>query len=157
MNHKIEDGQYSLILSFCYALNQINMTTHFIAYTRVSTQKQGTQGVSLQEQRRAITRYAQKHKLIIASWYQEQNTAAKRGRVIFQDVLKKLEANDGKLGLLMHKIDRGARNLRDWADIGELIDSGIKVRFAHDDLDMHTRAGRLTADCLLYTSDAADD
>lgn len=46
----------------------------------------------------------------------------------------------------MHKIDRGARNLRDWADLGEAIDNGIPVRFVHDDLDLHTRAGRLSAD-----------
>jgi len=32
----------------------------------------------------------------------------------------------------MHKIDRSARNLRDWSDLGELIDRGIAVHFAHE-------------------------
>ena len=50
------------------------------------------------------------------------------------------------IGLIIHKVDRGARSLRDWADIGDLIDAGVDLRFAHDDLDLSTRGGRLTAD-----------
>lgn len=46
----------------------------------------------------------------------------------------------------MHKIDRGARNLKHWVTIGELMDQGVDVRFVHDNLDMQTRGGRLTAD-----------
>jgi hypothetical protein len=46
----------------------------------------------------------------------------------------------------MHKIDRGARNLRDWADIGELADAGVEVHFANESLDLNTRGGRLSAD-----------
>jgi len=30
-------------------------------------------------------------------------------------------------GVLIRKIDRSARNLRDWADLGELIDRGVEV------------------------------
>jgi hypothetical protein len=29
---------------------------------------------------------------------------------------------------VVHKIDRSARNLKDWADLGELIDQGIEVQ-----------------------------
>ena len=39
-------------------------------------------------------------------------------------------------------------NLRHWADIGDAIDQGLTVRFAHDDLDMLTRGGHLRADSL---------
>ncbi len=49
-------------------------------------------------------------------------------------------------GVIIHKIDRSARNLRDWADLGELIDRGIGVHFANESLDLHTRGGRLSAD-----------
>lgn len=122
------------------------MTNTFIAYTRVSTQKQGNAGVSLTEQRRAIESYARRRHLKIAKWYEELATAAKQGRPVFQTVLSLLDRDAGKTGLVLHKIDRGARNLRDWADIGELLDQGIEVRFAHDDLDLWTRGGRLTAD-----------
>ena len=49
-------------------------------------------------------------------------------------------------GLIVYKVDRSARNLKDWADLGELIDQGIPVYFASDDLDMSSRGGRLAAD-----------
>ena len=49
-------------------------------------------------------------------------------------------------GVLIHKIDRSARNLKDWADLGELIDQGIEVHFANESLDLNSRSGRLSAD-----------
>jgi len=122
------------------------MTKQFIAYTRVSTSKQGTQGVSLSEQRRAIEQYAQKQQLSISAWHEETITAAKRGRPIFRKVMNSLHRNGGKVGLIMHKVDRGARNLWDWAYIGDALDRGIVVRFVHDDVDLQTRGGRLSAD-----------
>lgn len=117
----------------------------FFAYIRVSTQKQGQLGVSLQEQRAAIERYAQRQKLTIARWFEERETAAKRGRPVFTQMLKELRGGRAK-GLVVHKIDRSARNLKDWADLGELIDTGVEVHFATESLDLHTRGGRLSAD-----------
>jgi site-specific DNA recombinase len=116
----------------------------YIAYTRVSTIKQ-SEGTSLAEQRLAIERYARDRGLTITHWYEDIQTAAKRGRFAFASVLRKLGSRSGQ-GLIIHKIDRGARNLREWADLGELIDCGVDVRFAHDDLNLETRGGRLTAD-----------
>ena len=49
-------------------------------------------------------------------------------------------------GVVIHKIDRSARNLKDWADLGELIDQGIEVHFANESLDLQSRSGRLSAD-----------
>jgi hypothetical protein len=49
-------------------------------------------------------------------------------------------------GVIIHKIDRSARNLKDWADLGELIDAGVEVHFANESLDLNTRGGRLSAD-----------
>ncbi len=49
-------------------------------------------------------------------------------------------------GVVIHKIDRSARNLKDWADLGEMIDQGIEVRFANESLDLNSRGGRLSAD-----------
>ncbi len=50
------------------------------------------------------------------------------------------------VGVIIHKIDRSARNLKDWARLGDLIDRGVEVHFAHESLDMRTRGGRLAAD-----------
>src|SRR5262249_46081806 len=63
----------------------------------------------------------------------------------FSQMLKLLQ--EGKAhGVIIHKIDRSARNLRDWADLGELIDRDIDVHFANESLDLKTRGGRLSAD-----------
>jgi DNA invertase Pin-like site-specific DNA recombinase len=116
----------------------------FFGYIRVSTPKQG-EGVSLLTQREEIAKFASRHHLPVIDWFEEKETAAKRGRPIFRDVLKRLRRGEAD-GLLVHKVDRSARNLKDWADLGELIDRGIPVYFAGEGLDMNTRSGRLAAD-----------
>ena len=117
----------------------------YFAYIRVSTAKQGQTGVSLQEQQDAIERYAERHGIAISEWFEERETAAKRGRTKFTAMLRQLRSRKAA-GVLMHKIDRSARNLRDWADLGDLMDLGIEVRFVTDNLDLTSRGGRLTAD-----------
>lgn len=113
-------------------------------YTRVSTIKQGN-GVSLAEQKEAIARYAARNNLIVTEWFEEKETAAKQGRQLFSAMMKKLKKRLAA-GVIIHKIDRGARNLRDWTDLGELADDGIEIHFAHESLDMQARSGRLSAD-----------
>lgn len=115
------------------------------AYIRVSTVRQGEHGSSLQEQRSAIEAYARGHDLLIAEWFEEIETAAKQGRPTFIRMLAALKRGRAH-GVVIHKIDRGARNLKDWANLGDLIDGGIEVHFAHESLDMNSRGGRLSAD-----------
>lgn len=117
----------------------------FFAYIRVSTPKQGEHGVSLQEQKDAILRHAERHGLSIARWFEERETAAKRGRPIFSEMVRLLRAGKAS-GVLIHKIDRSARNLKDWAEIGELIDAGVSVQFVNEALDLASTGGRLAAD-----------
>jgi DNA invertase Pin-like site-specific DNA recombinase len=117
----------------------------YFGYIRVSTRRQGMEGVSLQEQKSAVETYASRNNLEIVSWYEEQQTAAKRGRRMFVRMLAALERGAAD-GVVIHKIDRSARNLRDWADLAELIDRGLDVHFAHDALDLRSRGGRLSAD-----------
>lgn len=114
-------------------------------YIRVSTVKQGERGVSLQEQRAAIERYAVRNDLQIVEWFDERLTAAKKGRPLFTKMLKKLR-NGEATGVVIHKIDRSTRNLRDWAELGELIDAGVAVHFANESVDLQSRGGRLSAD-----------
>lgn len=118
---------------------------HFFGYVRVSTARQGENGVSLQQQREAILRHAQRNNFDVVQWFEEQETAAKRGRPIFGRMLKLLKRGQAS-GVIIHKIDRSARNLKDWADLGELIDQGVNVQFANESLDLNSRGGRLSAD-----------
>jgi len=117
----------------------------YIGYIRVSTVKQGTKGVSLQEQRDAILRFAGRNQFPITIWLEEMETAAKQGRPVFNQALKLLRTGKAQ-GIILHKLDRGARNLRDWAAIGELSDQGIEVHFVTESIDLQTRGGRLSAD-----------
>lgn len=117
----------------------------YFAYTRVSTVKQGERGSSLQEQKSAIEAYAAKHGLTVAEWFEERETAAKLGRRMFNRMLSAL-GKEQAAGVIIHKIDRSARNLKDWAHLGELIDRGVEVHFAHESLDLASRGGRLSAD-----------
>lgn len=120
------------------------MKTYF-AYIRVSTVKQGEHGCSLDEQKASIVAYAKRHDLTIGEWFEEMETAAKQGRPTFNRLTTLLKQGKAA-GVIIHKIDRSARNLKDWAGLGELIDVGIEVLFAHEGLDMQTRGGRLAAD-----------
>ena len=121
------------------------MEKKYFGYIRVSTAKQGEKGVSLQEQKDAILQYARRYGLEIAQWFEERESAAKRGRTLFTQMMKQLRHGSVR-GVIIHKIDRSARNLKDWADLGELIDAGVEVHFANESLDLNTRGGRLSAD-----------
>lgn len=113
-------------------------------YVRVSTQKQG-EGVSLEAQRAAIEQFAARNGITVVQWFEEQQTAAKSGRPVFGAMLRLLKRGKAA-GVVMHKIDRSARNFADWAKIGDLADAGIDVHFATESLDFRSRGGRLSAD-----------
>lgn len=117
----------------------------YFSYVRVSTQRQGNFGTSLTEQLAAIEHYAGRFNLQISKQYEERETAAKLGRPVFLEMLKALRQGKAS-GIIVHKIDRSARNLKDWADLGALIDSGVEVHFANESLDLNSRGGRLSAD-----------
>lgn len=113
-------------------------------YIRVSTVKQG-EGVSLIEQKEAIKKHAEKYRLEIIEWFEEKVTAAKKGRPLFNKMIQKTKEGEAD-GIIIHKIDRGARNLSDWTRIGDLLDQGVEVHFAHENIDLQQRSGRLSAD-----------
>jgi DNA invertase Pin-like site-specific DNA recombinase len=117
----------------------------YFSYTRVSTIRQGQSGTSLVEQKSAIECYARQWNLKIVKCFEERETAAKQGRPVFLEMLKSLRKGKAA-GVVIHKIDRSARNLKDWADLGSLIDSGLEVHFANETLDLNSRGGRLSAD-----------
>lgn len=118
------------------------MKTGF-GYIRVSTQKQG-EGVSLEAQRDAIAEFAHANRIVVTDWFTEKETAAKGGRPIFNDMLRKLRRGKAD-ALIMHKIDRSARNMKDWSRVSELPALGVEIHFAGEGLDYSSRGGRLAA------------
>jgi site-specific DNA recombinase len=117
----------------------------YFAYIRVSTPRQGERGVSLPEQKEAIERYAKGKNLEISRWFEGRETASKVGRPVFNEMLRLLQKHQAK-GVIIHKIDRSARNLKDWAEIGQLVETGIEVHFATESLDLTSPGGMLSAD-----------
>jgi len=117
----------------------------YFAYIRVSTPRQGERGVSLPEQKEAIERYAKSKNLEISRWFEGRETASKVGRPVFNEMLRLLQKRQAK-GVIIHKIDRSARNLKDWAEIGQLVETGIEVHFATESLDLTSPGGMLSAD-----------
>lgn len=113
-------------------------------YIRVSTERQGD-GASLEAQKDAITGFASQHNLEIVRWFEERETASKTGRPIFGDMMNTLVSGAAE-GLVLHKVDRTARNFSDWSRLHEIAQLGIKVYFAADSLDFGTRGGQLLAD-----------
>src|ERR1700748_119531 len=126
------------------SLTQNKKARDFFGYLRVSTPKQGER-VSLLTQKEEIIRFATRRGFTVTAWFEEKETAAKRGRPVFGEVLCRLRTGEAD-GLIVYKVDRSARNLKDWADLGELIDTGVPVYFAGDALDMSSRSSRLAAD-----------
>jgi DNA invertase Pin-like site-specific DNA recombinase len=121
------------------------MNKTFYGYIRVSTVRQG-EGVSLQEQRSSIERFAAQRGITISLWFEERETAAKTGRPVWNEMLRLLRKRSAA-GVVIHKIDRGVRNGRDWVDLTELVDKGlIELYFANEGLDLTNRGGRLSAD-----------
>lgn len=114
-------------------------------YIRVSTVRQGEHGVSLQEQKDGITRYAARNGVEIASWFEERETAAKQGRPVFNEMMRRLKKKEAD-GVIIHKIDRSARNFKDWTAIEELADRNIAVHFVNESLDLRSTGSRLAAD-----------
>ncbi len=113
-------------------------------YIRVSTVRQGD-GASLEAQKDAIMGFASQHDLTIIKWFEEKETASKTGRPIFDAMLSSLGQGEAD-GVVIHKIDRSARNYADWARLDEVARLGIKIYFAADSLDFDSRGGRLLAD-----------
>ncbi len=112
-------------------------------YLRVSSKKQG-EGTSLDAQQEAVEAFALRNDITITKWFVETVSAAKKGRPEFNAMIKALRLKKAD-GMVMHKIDRSARNFFDWAKIGELSDAGVDVHFATESLDFRSRGGRLAA------------
>ena len=113
-------------------------------YIRVSTKEQAD-GASLDAQKDAITAFASQNNLNVVKWFEEQETASKAGRPLFETMRQELLRGRAQ-GVIIHRIDRSSRNYTDWAHIDELSRGGVKVYFAADGLDFESTGGRLMAD-----------
>lgn len=102
-------------------VKMVRKPTHYIAYLRVSTQKQGQSGLGLEAQRTAVEAFARHHGGEIQAMYVEVESGKRADRPELQKALQ--VARRAKATLLIAKLDRLARNV---AFIANLMDAGVE-------------------------------
>ena len=98
------------------------MTTKVVAYIRVSTEEQATEGHSIETQRRFLKDYAAGHGMQIVRFFEESHSAYRPGRPEFQEMLDFLKARSDVRGVLVYKLDRLWRNEVDHASLAAMGD-----------------------------------
>ncbi len=123
-----------------------------IGYTRVSTDEQAAHGVSLAAQREKLHAYAALYGLEIVELIEDAGQSAKSlKRSGLRRALELLKAGHAD-GLLIAKLDRLSRSVKDW---NSLIDryfgerGGRQLFSVADSIDTRSAAGRLVLNVLM--------
>lgn len=120
-----------------------------IAYIRVSTSEQAQAGFSLPAQEQKIKQYAELYGLQIDEVIQDAGFSAKSmDRPGFQRILQMM--NRKEIGaLIIAKLDRMTRNIKDLAEIVELANKKeVSLISVNEHLDTGTAAGRMILNML---------
>lgn len=123
--------------------------TRVVGYVRVSTENQAVEGVSLDAQRTRLTAYATAMDLDLVAIEVDAGVSAKTlARPALQRALSMLDAGTVE-GLLVTKLDRLTRSVR---DLGDLVERYFASRFAllsvADSIDTPSASGRLVLNVL---------
>ena len=107
-------------------------------YARVSTEKQAEKELSIPAQLQAMHDYARQRGWVIVEEFLEPGVSARTtGRPALQALLSRCKSADGRLDVvLVHKIDRLARNVYDHATIRALLQAhSIKLASVVENMD----------------------
>ena len=129
-------------------------------YIRVSSDEQARHGLSLQEQRDALTRYAQEHKLTVVGIYEDAGISARKPYKKRPALLRLLDdCKAGKVDtILFIKLDRWFRNVAGYYDVQTQLDQyGVTWQATEEDYETRTASGRLKVNIMLSVAqDEAD-
>lgn len=101
-----------------------NTDERFVAYLRVSTQKQGYSGLGLEAQREIIKKYLREKKPIFEYIEVESGRKTDKGRPKLKEALSQCRTYGAKL--IVAKLDRLARNV---SFLSALLDSDVEIVF----------------------------
>jgi DNA invertase Pin-like site-specific DNA recombinase len=129
-----------------------NDALRVVGYIRVSTEEQSTEGVSLVLQEEKITLYCELHGLDLVKIERDAGVSAKTmDRPGVATVLDDL--NRGLVdGVVIYKLDRLTRSLRDWSDLIEryfTVKAGRLLFSVNDSIDTRTPSGLLVLDIIM--------
>jgi site-specific DNA recombinase len=113
-------------------------------YIRVSTEDQAKEGYSLEVQREYLESFAKRECLEIFKVYQDDGISGySTERPALKELLKDIKAKKFDL-VLVYKIDRFSRNLKDLLNlVDELSSYGVGFKSATEPFDTTTSAGKL--------------
>jgi DNA invertase Pin-like site-specific DNA recombinase len=124
-----------------------------VGYARVSTEQQADGGVSLDAQREKLRAYAIAMDLRLLDIFEDAGLSAKSlQRPGLQCALARLDQGDAS-GLLITKLDRLTRSVRDLGDVVErYFASRCALLSVSDSIDTRTAGGRLVLNVLASVS-----
>jgi site-specific DNA recombinase len=121
-----------------------------IAYLRVSTDEQARSGLGLDAQKAKVKAYAELYDLELVGVFVDEGKSAKNiNRPGLVDALEMLESGQAD-GLLVAKLDRLTRSVRDLGDLLESYfhDTGFALLSVSEQIDTRTAGGRLVLNVL---------
>ena len=126
-----------------------NMKRKVVTYVRVSTDEQANKGYSIPAQQQVLKDFAAGHDLEVVEAYVESESAYKPGRPEYERMLKFLRKRKDVTAVLCYKIDRIARNLRDYSVLSEM--AGVSIISATEALPENS-TGKLVGTVLAASS-----
>lgn len=124
-----------------------------IGYVRVSTEEQASSGCSLAAQADKIRSYCGLYGISLVDIIEDAGQSAKTlGRPGLQQALSMLVCGSAN-GLVIAKLDRLTRSVRDWATLIErYFDGRTSLLSVEDKIDTQTAAGRVVLNLLIAIS-----
>ena len=126
--------------------------TRVALYVRVSTMEQKINGLSLDAQREALTKYAQEKGYSIVDTYADEGITARKqlkNRKELQRLLSDVKKDKIDL-ILVTKLDRWFRNIKDYYQVQEILEAhNCNWRTIFENYDTSTASGRLHINIML--------
>ncbi|HEX6206954.1 MAG TPA: recombinase family protein, partial [Actinomycetota bacterium] len=125
-----------------------------VAYLRVSTKEQAEEGYSIAAQQQACERFATERGWDLVDVYSDRGESARTSdRPQFQLMLRRITEDDAVRFLIVHKLDRLARNIRDYAEIREALErAGVELVSVTEGLEA-TASGRMVEGMLAVVAE----
>lgn len=122
------------------------MTTKkkYVAFARVSSREQEREGFSLEVQEDGLQREAERRDGQIVKLFRVAETASKREeRAVFREMLSYAKKHLTQIdGIMVYKLDRAARNLKDYVSLEDLEEQGLDLIVVTQPTE-NTPAGRM--------------